>query len=62
MIFRIYHETKGGHVHMRVFSGAHEGAIGKCGDLCMRIDEFDQFKEAATFIQFRREGKVSNVA
>jgi hypothetical protein len=43
MIFRIYHETLGGHVHMRVFAGKSEGALGKCGDLCMRVEEFEEF-------------------
>lgn len=32
MIFRIYHETLGGHVHMRIFAGKRDGALGKCGD------------------------------
>ncbi len=61
MIFRIYHETKGGHVHMRVFSGSHDGALGKCGDLCMRVNEFDAFREACNFIQFRREDRGAMV-
>jgi len=43
MIFRIYHKTLGGHVHMRVFAGAHEGALGKCSDLIMRQEEFQHF-------------------
>ena len=43
MIFRLYHETKGGHVHCRFFSGPHEGALGKCGELVMRVEEFEQF-------------------
>jgi hypothetical protein len=55
MIFRIYHETAGGHVHCRLFSGSHDGALGKCGDFCMRVDEFDAFRSAATFAQFREE-------
>jgi hypothetical protein len=43
MIFRIHHETKGGHVHCRFFAGPHEGALGKCGEFTMRADEFDHF-------------------
>ena len=27
MIFRLYHETRGGHVHCRLFAGQHEGAL-----------------------------------
>jgi hypothetical protein len=55
MIFRIYHETAGGHVHCRVFAGRHDGALGKCGDLCMRVEEFEVFKSGATFVQFLEE-------
>jgi hypothetical protein len=43
MIFRIYHETRAGHVHMRLFAGEHEGALGLCGVLCMRAKEFAAF-------------------
>lgn len=52
VIFRIRFEQAGGHVHMRLFSGPHEGALGKCGDLCMRVEEFYQFRDIATFVQF----------
>ncbi len=55
MIFRLYHETKGGHVHCRLFAGPHDGALGKCGDLTMKVEEFKWFRSAATFIQFREE-------
>ena len=43
MIFRLYHETRGGHVHCRLFAGAHDGALGKCGEFTMRLDEFEHF-------------------
>lgn len=55
MIFRIRYVARGGHVHCRFFSGSRDGVLGKCGDLVMRLDEFDLFREAATFIQFREE-------
>lgn len=29
---------------MRMFSGIRDGALGKCGDLCMRNDEFAKFR------------------
>lgn len=45
MIFRIYHEKRGGHIHMAVFSGKTSGALGKCGDLCMREEEFKEFRQ-----------------
>ena len=58
MIFRIYHETLGGHVHMRVFAGKSEGALGKCGDLCMRVGEFEAFVTLNVgLIEFRPEDK-----
>jgi hypothetical protein len=56
-IFRLYYEVRGGHVHCRLFAGPREGALGKCGDLTMRIEEFERFKEAAGFIQFRKEDR-----
>lgn len=66
MIFRIYYKIAGGHTHMRVFAGSQEGALGKCGDLTMRNEEFKVFagrfgQHVTTppgmehFIQFRPE-------
>jgi hypothetical protein len=55
VIFRIRYVTAGGHVHCRFFTGPHEGALGKCGDLVMRVNEFKLFCAAATFIQFLHE-------
>ncbi len=52
VIFRFRYQVAGGHVHIRMFAGYHDGALGKCGDLCMRHEEFEVFREAATFIQF----------
>ena len=43
MIFRLYHDTRGGHVHCRLFSGRNDGALGKCGDFVMRVEEFALF-------------------
>jgi hypothetical protein len=55
MVFGIRFKTLGGHVHCRLFSGPHEGALGKCGELCMRVEEFDLYQRAATFMQFLPE-------
>ena len=52
MIFRLYHETKGGHVHCRLFAGPHEGALGKCGDFVMRIKEFASLVDACPMIDY----------
>jgi hypothetical protein len=43
MIWRMYYRKAGGHVHCRLFCGVQEGALGKCGDLTMRVEEFDEF-------------------
>lgn len=53
MIFHIYHETLGGHVHMRMFAGPHNGALDKCGDLTMRAEEFWDFMS-----RFGRPGQI----
>jgi hypothetical protein len=58
MIFRIYYQQRGGHTHMRFFAGKREGALGKCGDLTMRNEEFAEFRRlsaAAGIIEFRPE-------
>lgn len=57
MIFRCYHETLGGHVHLRLFAGKQDGALGKCGDLTMRVDEFECFRRATPGFEFRAEDK-----
>ena len=51
--FRIIHETLGGHVHMRVFCGKGEQSLGMAGTLCMREEEFADFKNRfnAEFIE-----------
>lgn len=43
MIFRLYHETKGGHVHIRFFAGPKEG---------MRVEEFNEFIFVTKGIEF----------
>ena len=55
MIFRLYHETRGGHVHCRRFAGKHDGALGKCGNLTMKVDEFEAFVRRFAFIELRHE-------
>ena len=42
MIFRLYFQQKGNHVHCRLFAGKAEGALGKCGDLTFRVEEFNE--------------------
>lgn len=57
MIFRLYYELRGAHVHCRLFAGPHDGALGKCGDLTMRGEEFEQFMERCPTIEYRPETK-----
>ncbi len=52
MIFRLYHETRGGHVHCRLFAGPHEGALGKCGEFTMRVEEFASLVDACPMIDY----------
>ena len=60
MFMRIYHKLRGGgHVHMRVFVGENRGmTLGKAGDLCMTVQEFDEWRllvERPKFIEFHDE-------
>lgn len=45
MIWRCYYVKHGGHVHCRLFCGPIKGALGKCGDLTFREEEFTVFTE-----------------
>lgn len=40
-----YCQQRGGHTHMRVFSGDEGSTRGKAGDLCMTNEEFAAFRE-----------------
>lgn len=56
MIWRMYYEKRGGHVHCALFAGPQEGALGKMGDLCMCANEFTEFTQVKRVlpIDFRR--------
>lgn len=41
----VYYQQRGGHTHMRVFSGYEGSTRGKAGDLCMTNEEFAAFRE-----------------
>lgn len=58
MIVRIYHKRLGGHVHMRVFAGETEGALGKAGDLCLRVEEFNALLGQTPTIEFCNEDEA----
>lgn len=57
MIWRMYYVKQGGHVHCRLFCGPIEGALGKCGDITFREEEFTEFTRIRKVIamDFRRE-------
>lgn len=46
MIFKFRYLVQGGHTHVRLFAGPHQGALGKCGDLAFRNEEWDRFRAA----------------
>lgn len=57
MIWRMYYKKLGGHVHVRLFCGPIEGALGKLGDLTFRLEEFTEFTRLRKVLamDFRRE-------
>ncbi|MFH1634072.1 MAG: hypothetical protein ABIG63_08685 [Chloroflexota bacterium] len=40
--------VEGEHVHLKLFCGEQEGSLGKCGELIMRIGEYQLFGAALT--------------
>ena len=44
LMYRFYFTVLGGHTHIRVFAGTTPGALGKCGDLTMRNEEWADFR------------------
>ena len=59
MIWRMYFKKLGDHVHCRLFCGTAEGALGLCGKLTMRSEEFTDFTKIRRVIpmDFRNEEK-----
>lgn len=45
MIWKLYYKKLGGHVHCRLFCGPTRGALGKCGDIVFRDNEFTEFTQ-----------------
>lgn len=43
-IYTFYWAKRGGHTHVRLFAGNTANALGKCGDLCFRNEEWTEFK------------------
>lgn len=53
MDFRFYFETKGAHVHIRVFAASGKAMLGaKWGGLCMRVPEFEAFRAMSPNFSF----------
>ncbi len=64
MIWKTYYQRLGDHVHCRLFCGPQKGALGKCGDIVFRHEEFAEFTKvhrvlAMTFVrETDMEGKL----
>lgn len=55
-VFRIRHEKRGGHVHMRVFSARSPNmTYAKLGDLCCSQEEFEDLQRAMSGVEFRKD-------
>lgn len=64
-LFRLYYVKHGQHVHCRLFAGPQKGALGKCGDLCFRHEEFADFTKIHRVLGiefFRETDKDGNLA
>jgi hypothetical protein len=58
--FRIYHQHKDAHVHMRVFCGEQDSSVfDKCGELVMPEPAFFSFRSwLRPRVQFFDEGEL----
>lgn len=57
-VFRIRHEKRGGHIHMRVFCARQPNmTYAKLGDLCCDETEFEDLKLAMSGAEFVPEGE-----
>lgn len=55
-VFRIRHERRGGHIHMRLFSAKQPNmTFAKLGDLCCAEGEFLDLQLAMSGVAFRPE-------
>jgi len=60
MIFRVRYDTKGGHVHCRLFSAKRPNTTWmKCGEFTLRTDEFLECVEAMNGVEFLADEKDS---
>jgi hypothetical protein len=44
MIFKFRHERGGDHIHISIFAGKTDGSLGKAGDICLREEEWQEFR------------------
>ncbi len=42
-IWKCYYERRGDHVHCRLFAGPSRGALGLCGNITFRLEEFTEW-------------------
>lgn len=53
MIFKVFYQVAGGHVHCDLFAAGEIGArFTKCGSFVVRSDEFDALKRAMVAVIF----------
>lgn len=52
MIFKWYYKVMGGHTHATLFAGTHDGGLGNCGELIMRNEEWEKFRDRTSFMTF----------
>lgn len=51
MLIKIKVMTGGGHCHLGIWMGKHEGALGKAGTLCFRVEEWALIKSTIPVVQ-----------
>lgn len=44
-VMRVYWKELGGHTHLKIWTGKNGTALGKCGELVMRNEEFAAFRD-----------------
>jgi hypothetical protein len=53
MIWKVTHQTAGGHVHCSLFNAVREGAtFRKCGDFCVGVEDFPDMKRVMSTVVF----------
>ena len=63
MIFRVRYKRSGGHIHCRLFAAkALNTTYAKCGDFCVRVEEFESLRLAMSGVSFLKDEEVEKEA